>query len=112
MHNPSPILIAEDNEDDFFSFRRAVRMAGIHNPLLRFRDGGELIAFLEKSMPPDQNSEAPVLLFVDLSMPLVSGFEVLAWLRANRANKFFAVVLSGSRREEDVRKAYELGAEE
>lgn len=112
MHNPPPILIAEDNEDDFFCFRRAARMAGIHNPILRFRDGSELIEFLGKSMPVDPGPDAPVLTFVDLAMPLVSGFEVLSWLRANRPNQFFPIVLSGSRREEDVRKAYDLGAEE
>ncbi|HTI50452.1 MAG TPA: response regulator [Planctomycetaceae bacterium] len=112
MHNPLPILIAEDNEDDFFCFRRAARMAGIHNPILRFRDGSELIGFLEQSMPADATRETPLLTFIDLAMPLVSGFEVLTWLRTHRPNQFFPIVLSGSRREEDVRKAYDLGAEE
>ena len=65
-----------------------------------------------KTMPVDLNRDASVLMFVDLAMPLVSGFEVLSWLHANRPNQFFPIVLSGSRRDEDVRKAYGLGAEE
>jgi CheY-like chemotaxis protein len=112
MHDLAPILIAEDNDDDFFLFRRAARVAAIENPILRFRDGSELIAFLEKSHESADTGAAPLLVFVDLAMPLMNGFEVLTWLRASHRKNYVPIVLSGSRREEDVRKAYELGAEE
>ena len=113
MHELPPILIAEDSDDDFFFFRRAARMAAIESPLLRFRDGSELIAFVEKNpIAAPKPGAAPVLLFVDLSMPIMNGFEVLEWLQKHKVTQFMPVVLSGSRREEDLKKAYALGAQE
>jgi CheY-like chemotaxis protein len=111
MFELPPILIAEDDDDDFALFRRAFRQAGIENPLLRFRDGSQLIEYLETA-PALHREAAPVLIFVDLAMPLVGGFEVLAWLQEHRPRQFWPVVLSGSRREEDMKRAFNAGAEE
>jgi CheY-like chemotaxis protein len=106
-----PILVAEDSDDDFFFFRRAARTAGLENPILRFRDGSELISFLE-NYPAESAPKSLSLLFVDLAMPVMSGLQVLQWLKDTHRTQFLPIVLSGSKREEDMAKAFDLGAEE
>jgi CheY-like chemotaxis protein len=113
MHGLPPILLAEDNEDDFFHFRRSLRAAGVENPLLRFRDGSELVRYLE-ALPANAAEEgAPWLLFLDLGMPLMDGFEVLEWLKQKAmAEQFTPIVLSGSYAHEAIKRSFALGASE
>ena len=113
MQELPPILVAEDDEDDFLFLRRAIRQAAIENPILRFRDGDELIKFVEQLPAPDASTSAqgPWLLLLDIMMPVMNGFEVLQWLAKREAlPKIKPVMLSGSYRTEDIQRALALGA--
>jgi CheY-like chemotaxis protein len=53
----------------------------------------------------------PVVVFLDLKMPLVSGHEVLAWIRKQpRLEGLVVVVVTSSDEPSDVRRSYSLGA--
>lgn len=55
--------------------------------------------------------DLPALILLDLRLPKVDGFEVLSKIRSNRLTRFVPVVmLTVSRLREDIRRAYELGA--
>lgn len=113
MQDLPPILVAEDYDDDFVFLRRALRAAAIENPVLRFRDGSELVKYLEKiparEIGPAQRE--PWVLFVDITMPIMNGFELLDWCQhAKGIPRLHPVVLSGSYRAEDVARAKSLGA--
>jgi CheY-like chemotaxis protein len=53
----------------------------------------------------------PDLLLLDLNMPRRNGLEVVEWLRQRSGCRdLVTVILSSSQRENDVNKAYALGA--
>src|SRR5688500_9761506 len=113
MHELPTILMAEDYEDDFLILRRAIRQTAIENHILRFRDGSELRKFLEQMPSAEAGSSAhmPWLLLLDITMPIMNGFEVLQWLRTHTGMpKVRPVMLSGSYRNEDIQRAMSLGA--
>lgn len=113
MQELPPLLVAEDDEDDFFILRRTIREARLQNPVLRFRDGAELIKFLEQ-IPVSEigpTGGCAWLLLLDITMPIMNGFEVLSWLGSHqKLPRLRPVVLSGSYRPADVQRAFDLGA--
>jgi CheY-like chemotaxis protein len=109
----SLILIAEDNADDADILTRAFRSAGLRNPIRVVSDGGEAIRYLkgEGTFSDRANFPPPRLLFIDLKMPGVGGFDLLRWLREHPELRIIpAIVLTSSSLEEDVKLAYDLGA--
>jgi CheY-like chemotaxis protein len=107
------ILIAEDMEDDALLLERAFNLIGLANPVRLMGDGAEVIEYLrgagryaDRAMFP-----FPRVLFTDLKMPQVGGFELLEWLREHPEHAVVpTIVLSSSGEPSDVRRAYELGA--
>ena len=94
-----------------FILQRRLRKAGVINPLLVFRDGAELVDYLGKL--PAEDSSKPCVLLLDLKMPMLDGFDVLAWLRACPGFQSLPVaVISSSSREEDRNRAIKDGASE
>src|SRR5579862_3908565 len=72
------------------------------------RDGQEAIARLENGRTTDS---IPQLVLLDLKMPKYSGFEVLEWIRAQpHLKRLIVVVFSTSLFNEDINRAYDLGA--
>lgn len=107
--------MAEDDENDVFLFRRAFDRSGLTNPLIAVKDGQEAVDYLTgKGSYADRASHPlPGLLLLDLNMPKMSGFDVLAWLSLQPdLNELAVVVLSSSAQELDIQKARQLGADE
>jgi CheY-like chemotaxis protein len=103
------ILLVDDDADDAFLIERRLGQAGVKNPLVQFRDGGELIAFLEGESRVELRS--PSLLLLDLKMPAVDGFDVLAWLRNQpRYQQMPVAIVTSSHRPADRARAKEAGA--
>jgi CheY-like chemotaxis protein len=107
------ILLAEDTDDDVFFARLAVRQAAILNPLHVVSDGREAIDYLSgDGKYSDRNTfPLPSVLILDLKMPRMDGFEVLAWARSQpRFRDLPIIVFSTSALESDLRRAQQLGA--
>jgi CheY-like chemotaxis protein len=110
-----PILLVEDDEDDAFFVKFAVDKAGIGNRLIVAGDGLEAVRYLTGAGDYADREVHPLpgLLLLDLKMPVMSGFEVLTWLKS-RAELIDmpVVVLSSSDLEADKTRATSLGAKE
>ena len=109
----SIILLVEDSEEDILLFKRAFRNARIANTLNVVKDGEEAIKYLSGEGPHADRDRYPFpfLVLLDLRLPKLSGFEVLAWIRErSQLNELIVVVLTNSDHVPDVAKARELGA--
>jgi len=108
-----PILAAEDNPDDLFLLERAFEKADLGRQVQIARDGLEATDYLEGKGRYGDRSQFPLpsLVLLDLKMPRRSGFEVLAWMRGRpEMARIPVIILTASSDEQDVGRAYELGA--
>jgi len=109
----SPVLLAEDEETDALILRMAFEKAGIARTLVVVSDGQEAVDYLCGNGPYKDRSAHPLpaLLVLDLKMPRMNGFDVLAWLASRPEFKDLpAVVLSSSADSHDLARARQLGA--
>ena len=107
-----PILLAEDDKNDIFLMRRAFDNAGFLNPLFVVHNGQQVIHYLEGTGEYSQRDKYPLpgLMLLDLKMPLMDGFDVLAWLRSRHEFDTLPVVLlTSSRHDLDIGRSRELG---
>ncbi len=107
------ILLVEDNQDDVFLMRRVFRKAAITHPLKVITDGREAMSYLEGTgqYQDRETHPLPVLIFLDLKLPFLHGFVVLAWIRKQAHLKAIRVViLTSSMEDQDHEKAEVFGA--
>ncbi len=107
------ILLVEDDANDVAMLRRTFDQMKGPNSVQIVSSGELAIAYLEgqDSFADRAQYPLPTLIFLDLKLPGLSGFEVLTWLRQHaRLSKTQVVVLTGSKKSLDVYRAYELGA--
>src|SRR5260370_26086779 len=107
------ILVAEDEEDDVYFLRRAFERTGCGHKLVHERDGQVAIEYLLGEAPFSDRSQHPLpdLLLLDLKMPKMDGFEVLAAIRSQAAlQELPVVILSSSALAADIATASKLGA--
>ena len=108
----SIFLLVEDEEDDVFFMKRAFKDAGLTNPLHIVTNGEEAIDYLagRNEFADRQKHPLPDMVFLDLKMPGLNGFEVLEWIRQDGRYEFPIAVLTSSSEEVDFRRTRELGA--
>jgi len=104
------ILLVEDDRDDVSVALWALRRAGLDERVAVARDGIQALEAL--GIGDDApNCRPPRVVFLDLKMPRVDGFEVLRRIREHpRTYGVPVVVLSSSDRPEDIARSYALGA--
>ena len=113
MGNRSLVLICEDSREDTFLLRHAFVKAGLSHRLVDVRNGQQAINYLSGiGLYTDrQQHPLPNLVLIDLKMPLLDGFEVLAWIQSRADLQSIPVIaVSGSNEPADIEAARKLGA--
>ena len=107
------ILLAEDDSDDHLLVKDAMDECGWRGDLRCVQDGEELMDYLlqrGRYLPP-ASAPRPGLILLDLNMPRKDGRQALREIRVNDAlRRIPVVVLTTSKADTDIYRAYELGA--
>jgi two-component system response regulator len=103
--NAGPILVLDDDADDRLFLELAFRRASVQNRLEFVHDGAEAVEHLSN------RAELPLLVFLDLKTPRLTGIDVLRWIRSQAALRGLVVVmLTASPSQLDIDHAYAAGA--
>jgi len=106
------ILQVEDDPNDVFLMRHAMKKAGVTNPVRVASSGQEAIDYLQGGgkFTDRERFPFPSLVLLDLKLPHVMGLEVLRWIRQQSRTSPVVIVLTASADAADISRAYDLGA--
>lgn len=108
---PVEVLLVEDNSGDVILLQEAMEHAGLTHAVNVASDGVEAMKFLRRSGKYAQ-APRPDLILLDLKLPRKNGREVLAEILPDPTlGKIPVILLSSSRSELELAKAYELPPE-
>jgi two-component system, chemotaxis family, response regulator Rcp1 len=111
MHvTPIELLLVEDSEPDVRLTIEALREAKVKNRLWVVGDGVEALDFL-RQQGSHADAPRPDLILLDLNLPRMDGRQLLKEIKNDESLKCIpVVVLTTSKSEEDVLRAYQLHA--
>jgi CheY-like chemotaxis protein len=104
------MLVVEDNPGDVRLLREALTESGMAVQVQVVHDGEEALQLLRRA-GPYATAPRPNLILLDLNLPKKSGYEVLAEVKSDpQLQPIPVVVLTSSRKPDDITKSYALGA--
>ena len=97
------IVLVDDDADDNYFHKMIIDEMGVTEHLEVTCSGFEAIDFLKK-----KNQPSPELIFLDINMPKMSGWEFLeehSKLKEEQKAKVIVIMLSSTKNPEDVKRA-------
>ena len=106
------LLLVEDSPAEAHLFKEVLRTWAVRHLLTVVKDGWEAMAYLNRH-GYFTDSPKPDLIFMDLNMPGLDGFETLREIRRHEDVEVASIpviVLTNSSAPTDVKRAYQSGA--
>jgi CheY-like chemotaxis protein len=105
------IVLVEDDPGHARLIEKNLRRAQITNDIVTLRDGQGAVEYF---FPADQGAAAgrtlPILVLLDLNLPGLDGYQVLARLKADaRTRRIPVIILTTTDDPRDIERCYDLG---
>ena len=109
--NADAILLVEDNPDDAELTKLALARHGLESRVTHVSDGMQALDYLyRRDAFSDRKGGNPVLVLLDLKMPLLDGIGVLREIKSSETLRTIpVVVLTSSTEPSDLQRAYDAG---
>lgn len=104
MKSRKPVLLAEDDEIDVLSVKRAFNELQIKNPLIIAGNGEDALEYLVNPI-----NILPCLILLDIKMPKMDGLEFLRVIKNDlKLKKIPVIILTTSNNERDLSESFNL----
>lgn len=105
MHNLKTIFLADDDADDRFLIKEAIRKVDQEIKVIEAENGVELLSLMQESVEFQST-----IVVLDMNMPKMNGLETLDAIRSNpHLSMIPAIMLSTSSDSSFARLAYKAG---
>jgi CheY-like chemotaxis protein len=110
-NDPIVILLAEDDEGHAKLVEKNLRRAGFVNDVVHVPNGRQALDYVHRrGLFASRNPNGPLLLVLDINMPLIDGVEVLRQVKADPStDKLPVIMLTTTDDPREVSRCYELG---
>src|SRR4030067_3076490 len=106
-HQLITILLVEDDPGHALLIEKNLRRANITNAIVKFDNGQKALDFLFKD---EGGFREPLLILLDLNLPVLDGYQVLKTIRNDeRTKRIPVVVLTTTHNPHEVARCYEHG---
>jgi CheY-like chemotaxis protein len=105
------ILLAEDDEGHAYLVEENLRGAGVSNQIVHVCNGQQALNYIRSAgSHAGRIPNGPLLLLLDINMPLVDGVEVLRQLKGSQeTSKIPIIMLTTTDDPREIERCYELG---
>ena len=101
------VVLVEDDPDHAELMRRSLAKSGLSTEMLHLTDGQMALDYL---LGDEQPEELPKLILLDLNLPKVDGWQVLAKLKRSNYATVPIVILTSSSNPDDIARSAQLHA--
>jgi len=105
------ILVVEDDPGHARLIERNLRYSNIANKIVKLSNGRQALDYLfSEGEYEDSEEPEPLLVLLDLNLPVIDGFEVLRQMKSDERTKHIPVIMvTSSDDSRDIAKCYDLG---